>query len=300
MNASQICLSQGASIQAHLSIARRAIETCENDLRRAAEHVAEAQALGASQREIAASIGKSAAWVNGLLRWRRLGYRETPFGPQSKASRELARVQSPKLIQAATVEAHGTDSDESRANSKAGLRADACVEESNGYIILPAEGNTGTRKLSGYERARLIQALGFLATEPPRSRAAFALSLEKHRAMLGLTWDELLIPAEEDKAFVVVDAENAVLDLDAGGHSSEMPDIPEFLRGERPKPTLGSAINEWHRCRGFILALELADRQRLIAERVAPFVTANQAQSVEPKQARPDVGASTEREEPAQ
>lgn len=53
-----------------------------------------ARKLGATQRQSAKAIGKSRAWVNMLLKWRRGGYRETPFGPQSKAKHEA--VQSPK------------------------------------------------------------------------------------------------------------------------------------------------------------------------------------------------------------
>ena len=62
-----------------------------SSMRKAAELIAAAQARGASQRQIAASVGKSAAWVNRLLRWRLGDYRDgTPFGPQAKAGRQRA------------------------------------------------------------------------------------------------------------------------------------------------------------------------------------------------------------------
>ncbi len=67
--ADNYCLSQEASIQAHLQIARKAIASGENDLRRAAEHIAEARKQGASQRRIAAAIGKSVSTVNRYLSW---------------------------------------------------------------------------------------------------------------------------------------------------------------------------------------------------------------------------------------
>jgi hypothetical protein len=41
-------------------------------------------------------VGKSAAWVNRLLKWRQCGYQDTAFGPQAKASRARAHVQTTK------------------------------------------------------------------------------------------------------------------------------------------------------------------------------------------------------------
>ncbi len=66
-----------------LTKARDAIELGE-------EAFEAAQKKGASQRQIAEVLGKSAAWVNALLKWRRSGCKDTPFGPQSKASRGRA------------------------------------------------------------------------------------------------------------------------------------------------------------------------------------------------------------------
>jgi transposase len=86
------------SVTELLSHAKRAIEAGETSLRAAAEDIAAAQEQGATQREIAEAVGKSAAWVNRLLKWREGGYQDvTPFGPQAKASRQRARrVQSPE------------------------------------------------------------------------------------------------------------------------------------------------------------------------------------------------------------
>lgn len=69
--------------------AKAAIEAGERSLHAAAE------ALGiahedhfASQREMAEAIGKSASWVNKLLKWRRAGYKDpSPFGPTTKKGR---------------------------------------------------------------------------------------------------------------------------------------------------------------------------------------------------------------------
>ena len=86
------------SVPELLSRAKRAIESGETSLRAAAEDIAAAQEQGATQRQIAEAVGKSAAWVNQLLKWRHSSYRDvTPFGPQAKASRQRAnRVQSPE------------------------------------------------------------------------------------------------------------------------------------------------------------------------------------------------------------
>jgi hypothetical protein len=79
-----------------LGRAKRAIETGENSLHDAAEDIAAAQEQGATQRQIAEAVGKSAAWVNRLLKWRQSGYQDdTAFGPQARASRQRAkRVQA--------------------------------------------------------------------------------------------------------------------------------------------------------------------------------------------------------------
>ena len=86
------------SVTELLSRARRAIESGEASLRAAAEDIAVAQEQGATQRQIAEAVGKSAAWVNRLLKWRESGYQDgTAFGPQAKASRQRAqRVQAPE------------------------------------------------------------------------------------------------------------------------------------------------------------------------------------------------------------
>jgi hypothetical protein len=66
-----------------LSRATRSIDSGESSLRAAAEDLAAAQAQGATQRQIAEAVGKSAGWVNRLLQWRETGYRDgTAFGPQ--------------------------------------------------------------------------------------------------------------------------------------------------------------------------------------------------------------------------
>jgi len=71
-----------------LSRAKAAIEAGESP-RDTAEALALAQKdFNASQREIAKAVGRSASWVNRLLKWRRSGYKESsPFGPTTRAGR---------------------------------------------------------------------------------------------------------------------------------------------------------------------------------------------------------------------
>lgn len=253
-----------------------------------------------TQRKVALAVGKSAAWVNRLLKWREGGYVGAPFADQVVQGLNKNK----RLLEQALLGAERVDNPETldvrETTNRGGAQTEANIDGANDINVEIGE-RAAPKKLPDHERARLIETLRFLATEPPRSRAAFALSLEKRRAMLGLTWDELLIPAssEEDDS-ATNDVENAIADMEARSHSSDAPDIPEFLRRDKPTPTFGQGLNEWHRFRGFILALDLADRQRLIAERVAPFVAADQAKSAEPQEACLDVAASTEREEPAQ
>jgi hypothetical protein len=53
----------------------RAKLSIEAGVHEAAEDIAAASEQGATQRKIAEAVGKSAAWVNGLLKWRLAGYR---------------------------------------------------------------------------------------------------------------------------------------------------------------------------------------------------------------------------------
>jgi hypothetical protein len=92
--------SKTAPSQAQLSIrdlmdrAKAHIEAGESHMHQAADDVAAAHELGATQCEIAEAVGKSQAWVNGLLKWRRSGWADTPFGPQAKAARAARNYQA--------------------------------------------------------------------------------------------------------------------------------------------------------------------------------------------------------------
>jgi len=93
------------------SRAKDAIEAGDQSLHAAAEALALAQEdFKASQREIAEAVGKSVAWVNRLLKWRRLGCVGTPFGPGSKARRERQKsVQAPEQPAPSKIDADNAD-----------------------------------------------------------------------------------------------------------------------------------------------------------------------------------------------
>ena len=81
-----------------LSRTKAAIEAGES-LRDTARRLAFAQEdFHASQREIAEAIGRSASWVNRLLKWRRSGYKEcNAFGPTTRAGRAAHAQQRTKI-----------------------------------------------------------------------------------------------------------------------------------------------------------------------------------------------------------
>jgi hypothetical protein len=72
-----------------LKRAKAAIEAGEQSLHDAAEALGLAEEdHSATQREMAEAVGKSASWVNKLLKWRRSGYKDhSPFGPTTKRGR---------------------------------------------------------------------------------------------------------------------------------------------------------------------------------------------------------------------
>lgn len=57
-----------------IALAAQAIASSDRNLKLAAEYLAFAEADGKTQRRMAKGVGKSAAWVNRLLQWRRDGY----------------------------------------------------------------------------------------------------------------------------------------------------------------------------------------------------------------------------------
>lgn len=238
MKDSILNLSLEGSILALLKLARQAVEsgdtswhvatehhrTAAKHYRKAVEHMAKAQKKGASQRLIADSIGKSPAWVNRLLRWRTSGYRdETPFGPESKAKRERARVQAaertnvPKRsrsrkdqdeLDAALAQAKVAQAEAARARAEAERATDEAMRakvEAVRERIRAEKAYVPGATLDGLEdpidvgiRMRLVKTLGMLGSDQAGERASAALIADKERAKLGMTWDELIVQVRSE------------------------------------------------------------------------------------------------------
>jgi hypothetical protein len=162
--------------------ARRAIAAGENSFRQAAEYLAEARKQGATQRQSAKAVGKSAAWVNTLLKWRSGGYRETPFGPQSKAKR--AAVQATKQARRPMT-----------AEEALAQKAQAEFQTARAVAVAKMFG-ADSKRIPAAARKELLAALRALAS----SRDTAAVLVERQRARLNLTWDDLLVPAEVEHA----------------------------------------------------------------------------------------------------
>lgn len=162
------------------SKARHAIQCGEGKFRQAAEYLAEARKLGATQRESAKAVGKSPAWVNVLLKWRSGGYRETPFGPQSKAKRSL--VQATKQSRSR----RPMTFEEARAQT-----AQAEFQTARAVAVAKLFG-PGSKRIPAAARKELLAALKMLAA----SRDTAAVLVERCRVRLNLEWSDLLVPAE--------------------------------------------------------------------------------------------------------
>jgi alpha-beta hydrolase superfamily lysophospholipase len=164
--------------------ARRAVESGENSFRQAAEYLAEAQKLGATQRQSAKAIGKSPAWVNVLLKWKAACYRGTPFGPQSKAKRTA--------VQATKRSRQPMTAEEALAQ-----KAQAEFQTARAVAVAKMFG-AETKRIPNGARKELLKALRMLGSERPVERASAALMVETQRARLNLTWDDLIVPAEAE------------------------------------------------------------------------------------------------------
>jgi hypothetical protein len=151
--------------------ARRAVAAGEHKLREAAECLAAAKKLGASQRASAKAIGKSPSWVNQLLAWRKSGYKGGAF-ERSNKSRVVSRTKQPR---------RPMTNEEAEA-----MRARA--------VAVAAMFGAESKRIPAGARKELLAALAMLA----KSRDTAAVLVERQRARLNLKWDDLLVPAEHE------------------------------------------------------------------------------------------------------
>jgi len=190
-----------------LSRAKQAIAAGEMSLRVAAEDISAAQKQGATQRQIAEAIGKSAAWVNRLLKWRESDYQDdTAFGAQSKASRQRAkRVHSAERemdsaattseqAQAAAARARAETAKAEAEKAKADARKSKEEARARAYAQSSGTFSDDSKKLESGQRERLVKLLGMLGSNLAGERENAAVAVEKHRRILGMSWDELIIP----------------------------------------------------------------------------------------------------------
>lgn len=181
--------SNAATITADelLERAKRTIDSAIISLRPAAEDIAAARDLGATQREIAAAVGMSLGWVNALLKWRRNGYQDsTPFG-------------RPRLVQPLNKSDAQMDIDVSSSNVSASadpIAVAASAGPHSPHLDTPrGPDNPEERNLTETDRARLVKALGLLGSDQAGERENAALAAERLRQGLQLTWDQLIVPA---------------------------------------------------------------------------------------------------------
>jgi len=127
-----------------LERARAAIEAGEQSLHDAAEALALAQEdFGATQREIATAVGRSASWVNRLLKWRQSGYKDnSPFGPTTTAGRVSHAKQRTKASKARKARIERSVDDDSPDTSAERRKAEYAEQEAKTahYIEAAAAG----------------------------------------------------------------------------------------------------------------------------------------------------------------
>jgi hypothetical protein len=169
-----------------IALAAKAVASSDRNLKSAAEYLAFAEKEGKTQREMAEGIGKSAAWVNGLLRWHREGYlEETPFGAQSQErdKRHDEQIREQEREQRSGPK-HTSHSERKRKRSSRER----------------TERELHVRGVSKAHRDTLVRVLGMLGSSHDNEALAAARKAEAMRARLSLTWDDLIVtPAEEQR-----------------------------------------------------------------------------------------------------
>jgi hypothetical protein len=158
----------------------------------AAEYIATAQWEGATQRAIAAKVGKSAAWVNRLLAWRNSGFiGDAAFSSQSRKKHVQRAEQKAKPTVAGDrgrTEAPPSDT------AQEGQKQRSNVNEPNfdwAWFQNELE-NVISTTISDAPRDVLVKMLGMLGSAHDGEVLAAARAVEKQRLKLGLTWDQLI------------------------------------------------------------------------------------------------------------
>jgi hypothetical protein len=174
----------------------------ENKFRDAAECLAKAQQLGATQRQSAKAIGKSPAWVNALLKWRSVGYKDRcPFARSNRRVQPAERrtaSRAPASAEQAQAQAARADAERAKAEAQK-----AKAEASKAQADFQKARAEAAAKMFGPEmqtipplaRELLLKALRMLGSARAAERASAALIVENQRARLNLRWEQLIVPA---------------------------------------------------------------------------------------------------------
>lgn len=186
-----------------IRLAAVAIKSGERNLKNAAELLASAAEQGKSQRQMAEGVGKSPAWVNRLLQWRRDGYPEdTPFGAQSQERderhderiREDARLgpeQEPER-DACSGPKHELEQERDASSHSGSSRTRQRSRYRSGPKHEPERDRQG---FSEHDRTTLVRVLGMLGSRNDNEALVAARKGEEIRTRLGLTWDDLIVAA---------------------------------------------------------------------------------------------------------
>jgi hypothetical protein len=130
--------------------AREAVDAGSRSLRDAAEALGLAEEdHSASQREMAEAVGRSPAWVNALLKWRKSDYEDS--SPFDRARSRLAAKQARKAIPATT-----TISDDAEVNAAKGKAKLEMNEEENESATRADAPTLASKKLSAAVAKRIL------------------------------------------------------------------------------------------------------------------------------------------------
>jgi transposase len=176
-----------------IAFAAQAVASADRNLKLAAEYLAYAEAEGKTQRQMAEGVGKSAAWVNRLLQWRRDGYPEdTPFGTQSQERDE--RHDERLREDARSGPKHESEQERSGSSRSGSSHARQRSRYRSGPKHKPKRDRQG---FSEHDRTTLVRVLGMLGSSNDHEVLVAARKAEEIRSRLGLTWDDLIAAAAE-------------------------------------------------------------------------------------------------------
>jgi hypothetical protein len=190
-------LRENPSIAEHLSCAKHDIAAGDKSLRSAADHIAAAIELGASQRNVAATVGKSAAWVNRLLFWRTSGFLANgPFVDDNKQKKQRPDLEKAKA-EAAKAKAEAARAKHAAAEARANARAAREKRKAEEWPF--CFGDQEAAKINSSDRDTLVKALGMLGSKHEGEILNAARAVERLRHKLNVIWDQLIIRAAEVK-----------------------------------------------------------------------------------------------------